>query len=356
MQIVKALSDANVLDETGQPTYKLDRRQRYLLYDQEADRGVQAGALKKEALLDDVLPPYRGEALDEHRLILPFIGRAGDAVAVASCISALVDAFPDTTVDVACPAYAAETLALFPQLGDILAYPLTADDLGRYDYHLGFEAVEAVPDGAKRSAADLFSSCMHTPKPSSPPHAAIPAQTAASWHLGAGRPRVAVHIGERDNPRTYPAERAIRLVGRLIDHGYHAFLIGATSMGVNSNGEGADRLHNMLGQTPTAADLAALLDQMDAVVTGDSFPMHLCGALGVPTIALFAATDPVLAEDYPCVTAVHSNATCSPCWVAGGACPLKHERCIAHDDAALAPECVFEVVDGLIRAGARSDR
>ncbi len=344
MQIVKALADANVLDEAGQDAYKLHRRRRYLLYDQEIARGVQAGALKSEAVLDDVLQPYRGEDLQEHRLILPFIGRAGDAIAAASCIAALVEAHPGITVDIACPPYAAQTLELLPAFGDILPYPLEADDLKRYDFYLGFEAVETLPDAAKRSCADLFSSCLHTPKPTAPARITIPNETAANWQVETPGPRIAVHIGERANLRTYPAERAIQLVGKLIDEGWHVFLFGAVPMGVNSKGTGADRLHNYLARTPTAADLAALLAQMDAVITGDSFPMHLAGALGVPTVAIFTATATALADDYACVTPVQSNATCSPCWAAGGACPMHHEHCIAHDDAALDPERIFEAV------------
>ena len=83
---------------------------------------------------------------------------------------------------------------------------------------------------------------------------------------------------------------------------------------------------------------------MSALVTGDSFPMHLAGAMGVPTIAVFTATDRVLGSDYPSVTALQSATECSPCRIAIGSCPLGHNECIAHRDASIDPQAIVDRV------------
>lgn len=61
--------------------------------------------------------------------------------------------------------------------------------------------------------------------------------------------------------------------------------------------------------------LAALLRRSDALLTNDSGPMHLAAALGVPTVALFGATDPGLTGPYGEAHRVFRS-TCSlaPCF------------------------------------------
>lgn len=103
-------------------------------------------------------------------------------------------------------------------------------------------------------------------------------------------------------------------------------------------------VHDLLGQTPTVADLAAVLEQMQVVVTGDSLPLHLAGALGVTTLSIFTSTDAVIASDYPSVTAWQSDATCSPCRLADGECPLGHSECVAHRVSSLSPRRIVEHV------------
>ena len=89
MQIVEALGEARVLDADGQAAYNLRAGRQYLLYDCEVAHGLRDAALKLTVGLDRVLPVYRRHPLDRQRLILPFIGRQGDAVVAASCVAAL---------------------------------------------------------------------------------------------------------------------------------------------------------------------------------------------------------------------------------------------------------------------------
>lgn len=65
---------------------------------------------------------------------------------------------------------------------------------------------------------------------------------------------------------------------------------------------------------PTAADVGALLRRADLAVGGDTGPIHLADALGVPVVAIFGPTDP--RTYYPHGRpdrALYLKVPCSPC-------------------------------------------
>lgn len=338
MQIVKACTDAEVFDTSGVSTYHLATGGEYLLHDQEAGFGLRDGALELVKGLDRVVRHYTGQVLESHRLVVPFAGRSGDALVLSACIAALVERYPGITVDVAAPAAARDVLSLTPRVGELLDYPMQAGALDRYDYYLCFETIDAVADGTSRSCMDVFSSCLHTPRPKQPSPLIIPPEAADRWRLpSTDRSRVAVQIGTEGNLRTYPMAHTGELSRRLVDAGFEVFLMGSGEQSQRNQLESFPGVHNLCGKTPAAADLAALLAQMDLVVSSDSFPLHMASALGLPVIALFASTNRAIASDYSTVLALQSAATCSPCGQAQGDCPLKYATCIAWDDESVSP-------------------
>lgn len=350
VQIVETIANAEVFDASGHAAFVLRAGVRYILHDSEAGFGLRDGALKLVTGLDRTLPVYNGQTLDRHHLILPFIGRRGDAVVVASCLAALRQKHPEVSIDIAAPDSPRDVLQLMPRFGELYAYPLEADRVGDYDYYLSFENIEAAPNGAGRSCADLFSRCLRTPRPHSPPSVVVTADARRRWRLEAtDRPRVAIHGGRSGNQRSYPQDTAERLAHELVDAGFDVYWIGEDAPARRARLFSAQRIHDLVGRTPTPADLAAVLAQMHVLVTSDSFPMHLAGALGIPTIALFTATDAVLGSDYASVVTVQSQAVCSPCRVATGACPLGHAECIAHRDPSISPSAIVEHVHSLVQ-------
>jgi len=324
---------------------------RYVLYDQEAGAALRDRAVTLVEALDRRLPRYTGQPVDGRRLILPFIGRLGDAIVTSSCLGALKHRYPAVTVDIAAPAAARATFALIRPVGCLLPYPIEAARLDDYDHYLSFEEIEAVPRGDARSCADAFSRCLHTPRPHVEPQVIIPSETRARWVLqSSGRPRAAIHVGVGGSLRTYPMDLVEELTGRLIDERFDVYLIGLHD---NSRGRSDAHIphrHDLTGRTPTPADLAAVLDQMNILITGDSFPLHLAGALGTPTLALFTATDHVLGSDYPSVMALQSKTDCSPCHVADGACPLGHTECVAHRDPSFSPTSIVNHIVSIATA------
>jgi lipopolysaccharide heptosyltransferase II len=87
---------------------------------------------------------------------------------------------------------------------------------------------------------------------------------------------------------------------------------------------------NLCGET-TTAEMVGVLSRLDALVTGDSGPMHVAAALGVPVVAVFGPTD--WRETAPRGERhrlVREPVHCSPCKLRE--CPIDH-RCMTRISA-----------------------
>jgi heptosyltransferase-2 len=72
--------------------------------------------------------------------------------------------------------------------------------------------------------------------------------------------------------------------------------------------------------------LMGLIAESSILLGNDSGPVHLAAALGIPTVAVFGATDYIVAAPYgPLGRAVREPVECSPCWLRE--CPIDH-RCM----------------------------
>ena len=90
-------------------------------------------------------------------------------------------------------------------------------------------------------------------------------------------------------------------------------------------------------------ELAAVIEQFDVFVTGDTGPMHLAAAVGTPVVAVFGPSDPArYAPRDPIHRVVRVDLPCSPC----NRIRLPPERCVGHT-----PDCLTGVdVDVVYRA------
>jgi len=74
---------------------------------------------------------------------------------------------------------ARDVFDLFPDVLDTADYPPRADQLDDYDYLMHFEDIEAVPGGTNMPLGEVFSKCLHTPHPESPPAIHVPDDVSA---------------------------------------------------------------------------------------------------------------------------------------------------------------------------------
>ncbi|MFH1641256.1 MAG: glycosyltransferase family 9 protein, partial [Candidatus Omnitrophota bacterium] len=98
---------------------------------------------------------------------------------------------------------------------------------------------------------------------------------------------------------------------------------------------------NACGKT-SVNQLACLIKRCSVYITGDSAPLHIAVAVGVPFVALFGPTDPKRhlpeARDY---VVIKKDLACSPCYKS----KCKSAKCME----LIRPEEVLEVINSLLK-------
>lgn len=154
--------------------------------------------------------------------------------------------------------------------------------------------------------------------------------------IGPGERLVVIHAGSLNgSAKRWPPSRWASFSRQLRARaGVKVVLAGAPSdaaIAAQVMAEDADIL-SMVGQT-SIEELVALLADAALVATGDSGPLHLAVALGIPLLAAYGPTDPAIHGPYHPVApvAVHrQDLACSPCYsmAATAECPLGDPICM----------------------------
>ncbi len=127
---------------------------------------------------------------------------------------------------------------------------------------------------------------------------------------------------EEEAPRVLPVEGATRASLASIQRANASVGRGRLHPALPVEGDGrspvidATRapIIDMRGKT-NLKQLAALLREVDLLVTNDSGPMHIAAALGTPVVAIFGPTDPKRTGPYGEIhRVIRGSAPCSPCF------------------------------------------
>src|SRR5439155_15508900 len=133
--------------------------------------------------------------------------------------------------------------------------------------------------------------------------------------LGAAAPRVTVHPGAYYPSQRWAPERFAELIARLTERA------GAACIVLAGAGE-EDLADRICAATPDALragpqpvrGLMAILAASDLFIGNNSGPLHVAGALGVPTVSLIGPTDPArFAPRGPADQVARHALSCSPC-------------------------------------------
>jgi ADP-heptose:LPS heptosyltransferase len=136
-------------------------------------------------------------------------------------------------------------------------------------------------------------------------------------HVSVGRRVVAFQLGASREIRQWPAQAFVQLGRTLVHNGYEVALIGGGGDRVLAAAVGQEigaGVTDLCGKTKVA-ELGALLERVDALVTGDTGPMHMAVAVGTPVIGLFFGpaspfdTGPYSEDN----VLLHATAPCAPC-------------------------------------------
>lgn len=184
-------------------------------------------------------------------------------------------------------------------------------------------------------------------------------EAAASGDTGANgseatdrTPTVGLVIGTTRPQKCWPEAHFARLAERLWNRsGLVCVLLGGPG-----EEDRARRIQEMAANVPlvsavgrtTEMQMAALLSQMRAVVSGDTGPLHFAAAVQTPLVALFGSTDPretgpwIAPGSHGKAVTLYDNLPCAPCG--------KHPTCDGRFDCLrnLTPERVYDAVLSLL--------
>jgi ADP-heptose:LPS heptosyltransferase len=219
------------------------------------------------------------------------------------------------------------------------------------DVALDYDPTRHTTDNARRLVAAALG---RTPPASSRTMIAIPEplRAAALAGLGShGRPLVGVHVSGGRAIKQWDPERFAAFARRLADEQ------GATIVATGSAGDramvtafiaavGGNRVIDAAAAGDDLLGAAALLAQLDLLVTGDTGPMHLAAAVGTPVVAIFGPSDPArYATSGPDDRIVRVDLPCSPC----NRIRRPPSRCVGHT-----PDCLVHVSVDAVHAAAVS--
>ncbi len=132
-----------------------------------------------------------------------------------------------------------------------------------------------------------------------------------------GGPWIALHPGSKDAFRRWPVKNFIQLGCRLKEAFPCEILITGTKeerglmeeLGAQIPGAHIDESNRPLRQ------FAALLTQIDLLISNDTGPVHLACALNVAVISIYAASDPALYGPHTAsrAKAISRRISCNPC-------------------------------------------
>ncbi|GHO95527.1 ADP-heptose--LPS heptosyltransferase [Reticulibacter mediterranei] len=163
----------------------------------------------------------------------------------------------------------------------------------------------------------------------------------------ANKPLIACHVSSNNGQsKRWPIPYWAKLIDRLIrEYGANVVLTGA-----QVDLPLIERITQHMQEHPivlagktSLPQLAALLQQADLLISGDSGPMHIGAAVGTPLIAIHGPTDPALSGPVsPKATILRSDIWCSPCYNAKGPadCRFFTTQCMKD----ITPDRVFSVV------------
>lgn len=207
------------------------------------------------------------------------------------------------------------------------------------DQALQYDPTAHTTDNARR----LVSAVFDRPAPATAgPLLAIPESATraaiARLPVRAGRPLVGIHVSGGRAIKQWDLEKFASVAQRLTDERDATIVF---------TGDLADRAMVDAVKAPLRKDLvidvvgedllmlAALVERLDLLITGDTGPMHLAAVVGTPVVAVFGPSVP--ARYFPAGPRhrlVRVDLPCSPC----NRIRLPPARCLGHT-----PDCLAEI-------------
>ena len=207
------------------------------------------------------------------------------------------------------------------------------------DVALDYETGAHTTDNARRLVSTIFG---RTPPPRDAPAFIVPSEAhdnASRLLAGARAPLIGVHISGGRAIKQWPPERFADVARRLVET-LDATIVLTGSGDDRSLVDSVSRILPVEHVIDVAGHLdlltlAAVLERLDLLITGDTGPMHLAVGVNTPVVAVFGPSAPVrYAPRGPSDRVVRVDLPCSPC----NRIRLPPARCVGHT-----PDCLASI-------------
>jgi len=324
-------------------------------------------------------------------------GWVGDTMLMQPMLARLKQRYPDCSIDVFAPPWAATLLRAMPQVAEVIVNPFAHGALqlvarfrlGRQLRVAQYDQAIVLPNSLKSALVPFFADIPlrtgfvgesrygllndarqldktalplmverfaqlaepvgnHISRPLPNPKLVVDdmQRNAALHKLGLTlNNRIAVFCpgAEYGPAKRWPARYFAELAQRLQQQGYTVWIIGSGKDKIVADEivRLAEGCQNLCGRTDLG-DAVALLACAQLVVSNDSGLMHLAAALDRPMLALFGSSSPQFTPPLSHhASVIKLDLECSPCFKRE--CPLGHFNCMMQ----LTPERVWQKIESI---------
>ena len=226
------------------------------------------------------------------------------------------------------------------------------------DVALEYDPRAHTTDNARRLVAAVFGTAAGGERARSFVVPAAAQEHASRLLPATGRPLIGLHVSGGRAIKQWEPERFADVARRLVA-AVDAMIVLTGSAGdrplvdVVKERLPPGRVVDVAGRVDLLT-LGGILARLDLLLTGDTGPMHLAGAVGTPVVAVFGPSDPRrYGPRGPHDRIVRVDLPCAPC----NRIRLPPERCVGHTPDCLAlvtADAVFTAARGVLDARARA--
>ena len=167
------------------------------------------------------------------------------------------------------------------------------------------------------------------------------------------RKSIGIQIQASSPKRSYPAEKVIELIRKLVKDNCRVYLFGGkfqvdfAKYLENEFKKETGLVQNLVSPSSSVRDAIVLASFMDLIIAPDSSFVHIAGALGIPLIGLYGPFPSVLRlKYYTKAIGLDASTSCSPCFKHG------QNPCFLGDSSPclslITPDLIMETVGYLL--------
>ncbi len=240
------------------------------------------------------------------RILVMRSGAWGDLLFLEPALRAFKDANPDKEVHLSCFPHHLEMVAPWAVHA---RYPLSEYQSKRYRKIIDLQNCELVQD---KHMTDVFAEKLGVTVTDYKPKFSL-SELRMRPPSNSKRPVIGIGPAASVANRSYPLDKLAHLIEALLNDGWQVWMFGHPGQLPQTNPN--PNIRDISRESKSFQESAAWLNVCDAFIGVDSALLHLCHALDVPAVGLFAAFPwQIRTSKAPRTRAISGVGACAPCF------------------------------------------